>query len=450
MSRLSNSSLRVVTVLVVGAALHLCPGSGWLPVAAAQSSLPGAVWFALGPGGSDVISHQVVRTKDDRLYIFTSRQSETTLRVYRTTAPGLPGSAAAFAVPITQTAPALPLSLDAVYDGNTIVHVLINTQAGQVIDYPFDLASNTFRSPTTLATDGGTVNAGMYIGSIGLSAMMDKTGQFHVAYWSGTDHIRHGVFTYNGATNAVTQVGGWTQVDAAGAATHPAVAVSPRDNSLTVAWISQADTPPRIRARTRSSGGTWGSVESVSSAPVWVCTRGDQDCNGINIDQGPSLVIDASGTRHLAYIEDIGAVADYGRIHYATNSGSGWSDRSLSAFSHTPALALDAADTPYIVGHGHPLSPTCTSMDDMCVVKKNANGTWEAPQLFAQHPPGSSFDNATSVKWSVVGFNRPDAIEFAFYQTPYHETTLLYGRFGSQGSPTRTPPAAPGNVRVVH
>ena len=67
----------------------------------------------------------------------------------------------------------------------------------------------------------------------------------------------------------------------------------------------------------------------------------------------------------------------------------------------------------------------------MCVIVRNANGTWQPPSLFAAPPAGQSFDVSASVKWSVVGWNRPELIEFLFFSTPYEQPMLYYGRLGS-------------------
>jgi hypothetical protein len=213
-------------------------------------------------------------------------------------------------------------------------------------------------------------------------------------------------------------------VDSAGNANHPSVAVSPFDNSLTVAWVSQSSSPAQILARSRSNSGAWGSIETVSTAPVWTSTF-----FGINIDQGPSLLIDSGGTKHLVYIENWDSTGSYGRLHYVVNSGSGWTDTALNSYTHAPALALNSAGDLYIIGHGHPQSQNtlCTSTDEMCTIKKSEVG-WGSQQVLATPPAGQSFDSSVSVKRSVVGFNRPETIEFLFFMTPYNSPTLYYGR----------------------
>ena len=371
--------------------------------------------------------HQIVRTNSDHLYIFTTQQSSKLIRVYRTSNIGMPNAASDFNAPVQLTETSNLLSIDAVYDGNNIIHTLINTQSGQIKDYPFNITTNTFNTPITLATNGGTVGSGLYVGTGGVSGMVDLTGNLHIVYWTNTNHILHQSYTYNGSANTLTPACSLLQVDTTGSANHPVIAVSPLDNSVTVAWVSQSDNPTRIRARTLSSDGIWGTVESVSTAPVWTSTD-----NGINIDQGPSLIIDPAGTRHLTYIQSFdAAIGDYGRIHYVTNTGSGWVDQTVNAMSHDPALAINSAGQIYIIGHGHPWNSrwtsACLSVDDICTIRKNSNGTWENPTLFAPHGT-HSFDSSPSVKGSAVGFNRPETIEFIFFSTPYESPTIYYAR----------------------
>lgn len=396
-----------------------------IPTPTNTTSAPvGSAVFAVGPGGADVIPHQIVRTASNFLYLFSSQDSSSLLRVYRTNNAGFPNSASDFAAPITVNESSSLLSVDAVYNGGTIIHVLINLRNGEIKDYPFDTSTNTFKPAITLATDGGSVSGSPYVGTSGISGMMEPGGILHVGYWTNSNHILHRSYTYNSGSNTLTPSGGFTQVDTAGSANHPSLAISPANNSLTVAWISQAVSPPVILTRARQSNGTWGSIETASTSPVWTSSS-----NGLNIDQGPSLIIDSSGTKHMVYIQEFdSSVGDYGRIHYTSNSGSGWVDQPLAAFTHDPAVAINSSGQIYIIGHGHPLNATCTSMDDICTIRKNG-ASWNNPVLFASPPGSFSFDASPSVKWSVVGFNRADIIEFVFFMTPYESPTLYYGRF---------------------
>jgi hypothetical protein len=395
------------------------------------TSTPGAsntTAFSIGPGWADTIPHQLVRTSDDRVYFFGVKgESSAILYAYWTTASGYPNKGSDFSGTVQINNGANILSCVAIYDGAQIIHVLTNAQDGKITDRPFDISTNQFKTAKILDTVGATVS-GYYIGTSGITGMSDPSGIIHVAYWAASNHIIYRAYTYNRAQDILALVSGPTQLDSNGSANHPVLAISPLDSSVTIAWVSQSSSPAQILAKTRKSG-AWGSLETVSNAPVWTSTS-----SGINIDQGPSLVIGPDGTKYLTYIENwrVTAPYDYGRVHYVTNNGSGWSDQYIGSYTHDPALALNSAGQIYIIGHGYPLNSACTSENDLCIYQRNSDGTWATPKLFLAHQGTQSFDTSISVKWSVVGFNRPETIEFFFSDdgAGYSNPILYYGRIG--------------------
>jgi hypothetical protein len=410
------------------------------PVSSASNSA--ASYFSLAESGlTEAIPHQLVRADDDRLYIFVAQgQYSSVLRAYWTPEPGLPAGGDDFSSAASVTDSANIVSVEAVYDGDTLIHVLVYNRAGDLSDYPFDLNTNTFKSAIPIASGLPTVT-GDYFGSGGISAMFDANGKLHLAHWASGQHITHRAYVYEATSHTLTLVEGPTQVDAQGDANHPALALSPSDDSLMIAWVSEVTTPAKILARTRSSSGDWEAVQVVSAAPVWTSRNG-----GVNIEQGPSLLIDGSGARHLAYIEDWDDTGYYGRVHYATQAGAEWTDEALPAYSHTPALALNSAGGLFLIGHGHPANsgPTCTDRDDLCLQKKE-EGSWGPPQLFAAHVGSGSFDAGPSVKWSVVGWNRPEIIEVVFSSVDHGNDsapTLYYARLQDL-PPTVSPTPSP-------
>jgi hypothetical protein len=396
------------------------------PTPTATSGSTNSTTFSIGPGWADSLTHQLVRTSDDRLYYFGYKgESSPILYAYWTVSAGMPTKGSDFSGTVQVNNGSNILSTDVVYDGSRIIHVLTNSQDGKIIDRPFDTLTNQFKASKNLDTTGGNVS-GYYLGSAGISGVMDQNSVLHIAFWSASKHIMYRAYTYNLSSDVLTLVSGPTQLDMSGNANHPELAVSPANGSLTAAWVSQATSPAKILARTLASG-AWGSVETVSSAPVW--TSADA---GINIDQSPSLIITSDGTKHLVYIENwrVTSPYDYGRLHYVTNNGSGWTDQYIGSYTHDPSLAVNSAGQLYILGHGYPLNPVCTSVDDVCLYAKNSNGTWATPRLFLAHQGSQSFDASPSVKWSVVGYNRPDVIEFVIGEVGagYDKPVLYYGR----------------------
>ena len=95
-----------------------------------------------------------------------------------------------------------------------------------------------------------------------------------------------------------------------------------------------------------------------------------------------------------------------------------------------------AADDTGQLGHGHPdnLGPACLDMRDMCAKERYADGTWGPSEVVLAHGgPDQTYDASASVKWSAVGFNRPNTVELLFFAPVggnYNSTILQYARFG--------------------
>lgn len=393
----------------------------------ATPALNGVTSFQIGPGWADVIPHQIIRTADDRVYLFAMKGNySNTLLVYWTVQAGLPSTATNFSGSGSVTNSTNLISVAPVYDGGHIIHVLTNDDAGDITDRPFDTLTNQFK-PAKVLDMAGATPAHDFVGTAGIAAGFDASGVLHLAYWSSGWHITYRAYTYNVSLDELTLAAGPTQLDASGKASHPVLAVSPKDGSVTAAWISQVVTPTQILATTKTSGG-WGSLEIVNSAPVWV-----DNSSGASIDQGSSLVIGTDGTRHLAYIESYGInqpIYPYGRIHYVTSSGSGWTDQYIGSYSHDPAIAINAAGQVSIIGHGYLNNATCTSTNELCLYAQTGGGTWATPQVLIAPQGNQSFDASPSVKWSAVGYNRPETIEFIISQVSggYDAPLLYYGR----------------------
>ncbi len=404
------------------------------------------VSFAVAAGVTDVVPHQLVRTNDDRLYIVAVKaQYSTRVAVYWTPQAGLP-TTNTFTGTTEIDVGTEALSTDAVYNGADIIHILTNTRGGVFYDTPFNIRTNTVQPRITIATNSGTVS-GEYIGTSGITGMIDTTGVLHTVYWRNDKHIAYQGFTYNQGSNVLVPTGSSVQLDSGTSANHPALALSPLDNTITVAWFSDAVKPAKILARTRSTSGVWGAEETLNTAAPWTSVN-----SGINIDQGPSLVIDRAGTRHLLYIQDYDSTGSYGRVHYVRKAmgDNGWTDTALATYSHDPAVGINSANEVYLIGHG----PQQTGQnDDMYVSKRNSDGSWTAIDLFAQHTGGDGFDASPSTKWSVVGWNRPESIEFMFFAAiggNYNNTVLHYGRIPASGTAaTNTPIPPASNTPVV-
>jgi hypothetical protein len=132
-------------------------------------------------------------------------------------------------------------------------------------------------------------------------------------------------------------------------------------------------------------------------------------------------------------------------------SQNGWVDTivvdglGIYYFTHDPSLTTDSSDQIYLFGHSDwRNSAPCTAAFPAvinCYMKKNPNGTWTAPQQVKDRngnpmPPSNpqeTFDDSVSMKWGVVGWNRPELVEFAFFSGKtqnYWDMSLYYGTLG--------------------
>ncbi len=292
--------------------------------------------------------------------------------------------------------------------------------------------------------------------------MFSRDGVLNIAYWSSGDHITYASYNYDPATNTLSPQDGPTQLDSttSGYSNHPALAVSPVNGDITVAWLWQNtlehSTQAFVYARTKTQSG-WGDMQQASSSlyKPWIDGHDDPaypDTYGLNVDQGPSMVITSDGVIHLSYAEAGYDSQDYGRTHYVTyTQPTGWVDTIVVDglgnyyFTHDPSLTTDDADQIYLFGHTdwRNSSPCTYSYPAAvnCFMKKNPNGTWTAPQLVKDKngnalPPSNpqeTFDDSVSMKWGVVGWNRPELVEFAFFsgqQSTYWNMSLYYGTLG--------------------
>ncbi len=385
----------------------------------------------LGPGMSDGTGPQIVRTADDQVLLFGYKMATGFIYVYR--AQGLPNTSADFSTLATLTLPnGSVTTLNTLYDGGGYVYMPVLTTNGTVLVYVFDLAAGSFKAPLTLATNARSILGNtLYAGTVGLSSAFDQFGTLQLAFWTNADRIAHCAVTVNAAQNTASTCT-QTLVDSAGSANHPNVAVSPVDNSVTVAWMSEAGTYA-ILTRRRAADGTWSAITQAStSEPFHNRASGG---NEVNVDQGPHVIIDTANVRHLVYAQHFDSTGDYGRIHYVVDTGSGWQDTALANYSHVPTLALGRSGELIILGHGSnrngASSSECLTNLNFCYMARSTSGVWGSMQPIAVATGAQSFDGNSSVKWSVVGWNRPEVVEFAFFSIlngDYYVPTLYYGR----------------------
>ncbi len=404
------------------------------------------VTFPLNMDGHiDVTSHQIIRGSGDRVFVIAGKIDQPTVRAFATTSGGLPTATENFSAGATVDLPeGRVISVSPAYNGADSIFVLVNTwvnaTTSRLYGTVYTISSNTFSAPQLLALDPapGTMAAGLYIGTAGVSAAAANANTLHMAYWATGYQIGYCALTVSGGafSTCTPQI-----LDASGGA-HPVIAIAPSDGSITVAWADEVAGAGRIMAATRPAAGAFATPVQVSDVNVQAFLARGVNVAQVDFDQGPSLIIDSTGRRHLVYIESYDNVSNpqqYGRVHYASSSdgNAAWSDEALSMYTSTPGLGL-AGGTLYIVGRGSEYTPAgaapaaCRVSDNMCYWSRPLTGSaWGQPALVAAPPSGFTFNASPSVKWSGFAMGQPNALEFVFYSVPvgnYYEPRVYYGR----------------------
>jgi hypothetical protein len=394
-------------------------------VAAAADSPPASHTIRVGPGFSDVSPHQLVRTSANILYAVVPdcpafpcagtgyTGPPNALHAYRAATPGTP---TAFSEADTAHHPTGNIATAAAaLDGQGTIHVawLTTNGTGNVFYAPFDTASDTWGPPTTLATTNWTDWNNT---AEGVAIAVDAAGVPTVVYDSkGGDGLLH--------LWAASAADGWraTQLDdvplpANAKPQHPALAFTATGDLLLAYMVGTFNYVPDgvVYLRTRV-GTAWGTSASIPDTAM------------TTIDNGPSLLITADGTRHLTFLNT------NDEIRYWYNPGDGWhgDQQPPTQQTHNPSLGPDGAGGVLIYGHGAPVGDIQGHGDNLYSFHKPAGGAWGSWTLYAT----GSFDSSVSTRWSQFFHFFPQAIDIVYWSDLEPYTLFL----GSDAAPTVGP-----------
>jgi hypothetical protein len=371
----------------------------------------------VGPGFSDVGTHQVVRTSADRVYIFAPELYQNYIHAYRATTAGIPSAFAEADAAHRPVARAAISVVDAAIDGNDRVHLIWMDNDGPMLYGTFDTRTDAWGPSTQLADSRWPSSNGLRQGSEGVALALDGAGTVHVVYTLVENSRRYLYYNNNagGTWNHQARVDDQNGVNNG----HPTMAFD-GNGRLYVAWLVEAGANQgSLRIRGRSAGGAWDSASTLIAA-------GQFANDFYSLDQGPSLLITRDGRLHIAYIgayEQVGSQFQYGRIHYRHSAdGIQWTadDPPTAHYTHNPSLATDAAGTIYLFGHEEAwLRDSCASM---YMYKKPAGGNWTPDwSLLAD----GCLDSSVSVKWSWSFWNNPAVVDLVLW-TQQEPNQLYY------------------------
>jgi hypothetical protein len=376
----------------------------------------------VGPGFTDVSPHQIVRTAADRLYAVVPTCDaypacpNNTLRVFKANQAGTPTSFTE--QDVAHRPPAGVGSSAIALDGANNIHIVWNDRNGALNYRTFATATDRWSATTTIAATNWT-NFGQ--GDEGVALALDAAGIPHVAFTAIAANIRRVAY--------VDKIGGsWSTpmlVDDAPFGTnqgalHPTLAFYPNGNLL-LAWLvgSFNYTPDgAIFFRTRDHlSASWGTRTTIVGDTLMT-----------TIDNGPSLLITADGTAHVAFLNagmaanGNGSAGNY--IHYYFNGGGGWVANHPGGgmqISHDPSLGPGMNGSVRIYSHGWQGGPIDGHGNDLYYFEGSGRAApWGAWTLFVT----GSYDSSVTTRWAQFFQAHAEELDIAYWADAY--PNMLY------------------------
>jgi hypothetical protein len=383
---------------------------------AGPDELPSGL-IGVGPGVTENSQRQVVRTRDDIVYIASVDDDQlgggtyADLHMYRATSAGVPDaftSADAADDPRVQR----PLTLsggDSRIDGDGTIHStyavtnLTGEAAGVYDAYTTTVIYQTFDTRTdawghaepivTLPADGdgvrGKVVSGIALAPSGAPLVVTASSS-GVSAWSRTSD------------------GGWERaaVDSR-RGIHPSLAFDASGRAQ-LAWLSAPYGDSVVRYAARSASGDWSAPETIAS--------GDVLTNDTS-DQGPSLAFDSAARPVVVWLD----ARDDVRVGRRADDRTWTRDDPQDTFAHAPGIGMHGDAAFIFLGHDIDAHPAYLS--------RAAGGAWSDVSVF---PPVGvdgfySYDGSASVRFDPLFDTDCATIDSAFF-SEYSQTPGRVGK----------------------
>jgi chitodextrinase len=383
-----------------------------------------------GPGFVDASTREVVRTSDDRVYLFVADDTaERTgsgpgvIHAYRADQTGIPTSFTEVDSAHKPTATGSTHVLgapDVRLDRSGIVHLAyVNDTNRNVVYQTFSTLTNNWGPTQILGTNGAVITSAILReGNVAL--VLDASDAPRVVYSTGS------ALVYRSDAG-----GSWSaaQTVATGSPIHPQLAADAA-GALYLSWL-QDGTSPSIHYRQLPSGGAWSADEAVATSDV---------LNNSNSDQGPSIVVTSSGVPYILYVSASKTWtngANYGAVRVRYRTGTGWAldATPTDLLTHTPQIYAQNGDVYAFLGHDTSIHFGYGWQD--------AGGAWSPYKtLYA----GANVDGSASLRWDPQRETDAQVIDAAFYDEDindnktylpraYYMAVLPRGAQPSQGPP---------------
>lgn len=361
------------------------------------------------PGFSDVGTRQVIRTRNDRVYIFAPEIYRSLIRAFRANDPGTPGGFTEVAAESRPNAGSPIWSVDVAIDAQDVAHLLYIVESGPVVYQTFDTKTDGWGVAEQIINSAWPDrNNGLRQGSGGVSIGLDSQGVPHVVYGKTAGDLRR--VYYNNRSGGKWSNEQLVDDQADRDNSHAVLAFAP-DETLYVVWLvegsEQGKGTVRVRAR---RGGSWEAAREAGSDAFTDATY--------SVDQGPGLIVTPDGAVHTTYVGGYEQVPgtrtgyEYGRAYhrYSNDGGKTWdSDDPPLLYTHNPALATDAQGNLYMFGHReYWKTDRCASM---LVNVKTAGGGWDEWRTLAN----GCYDSSVSARWAQYHWNNPTVLDVIYW-----------------------------------
>lgn len=378
-----------------------------------------------GTGYTDVNPQQVIRTQQNRVYIFAvdcasypCEATSQTIRAYRADQDGIPSS---FTRMNSAGEPSGIAGWAVGLDSTGIVHVAwtYRTVLGGTLDglryAQYNTLTDTWGGVTTVISGGLTDGVGQGMQTISLA--VDASDVPHIVYLSGNGAARR-VYYRNragGTWSAATQLDGGVTYVGNERAWHPNIIFDDTGNRVVALMRGTFnDTNDGTVFTTVYKSGAWQAVVNVSG--VGRALTG--------IDNSTSLMVTPDGRYHLTFVAIEGT--RYIRYYYSDTTGDSWSANHPGASvqgTHNPRLGPGSVpSTIRIYGHG---APDGTNHGINLYYFQGAGGlaAWGPWTLIVT---GNNFDSSVNARWSRYNNWHRGYLDFAYWRDIY-PNDLYYG-----------------------